>query len=151
MRNVICLCGALLISGLAFGQATVVAGYASDWRVAPGTYAVPFVPLVNTPSISLESPAFPNQPFAQTVWYGGGPEASSETGIRFGSSPADSQRLFHFGAATSQSSYGVARLAQESRSRPSQKAVKLYTNADVEKFAQEPGTIAHGNKTEHLQ
>jgi hypothetical protein len=149
MRNVICLCGALFISGLAFGQATVVAGYASDWRVAPGTYAVPFVPLVNTPSISLESPAFPKQPFAQPVWYGGGPEASSETGTT--APPADSQRLFHFGAAAFQSSYGVARLAQESRSRPSQKAVKLYTNADVEKFAQESGAIAHGNKTEHLQ
>ena len=37
------------------GQATVMGGYASNW-VSPAV-AVPFVPLVNTPEMSLGQPA----------------------------------------------------------------------------------------------
>lgn len=37
------------------GQATVIGGYASNWVPAPGAYAVPFAPLVNTPEVSLDA------------------------------------------------------------------------------------------------
>ena len=45
----------LLLSGLALGQATVIGGTASNWAPAYGVYAAPFVPLVVTPSVSLET------------------------------------------------------------------------------------------------
>jgi hypothetical protein len=45
----------LLLSGLALGQATVIGGAASNWAPAYGVYAAPFVPLVVTPSVSLEA------------------------------------------------------------------------------------------------
>lgn len=45
----------LLLSGFALGQATVIGGYASNWAPAYGVYAAPFVPLVVTPSVSLDT------------------------------------------------------------------------------------------------
>jgi hypothetical protein len=45
----------LLLSGLALGQATVIGGYANNWAPPYGVYAAPFVPLVVTPSVSLEA------------------------------------------------------------------------------------------------
>jgi hypothetical protein len=45
----------LLLSGLAVGQATVIGGTASNWAPPYGVYAAPFVPLVVTPSVSLET------------------------------------------------------------------------------------------------
>ena len=45
----------LLLSGLAAAQATTIGGYASNWAPAYGVYAAPFVPLVVTPSVSLEA------------------------------------------------------------------------------------------------
>lgn len=45
----------LLLSGLALGQATVIGGSAGNWAPAYGVYAAPFVPLVVTPSVSLET------------------------------------------------------------------------------------------------
>jgi hypothetical protein len=45
----------LLLSGLAAAQATTIGGYASNWVPPYGAYAAPFVPLVVTPSVSLEA------------------------------------------------------------------------------------------------
>lgn len=45
----------LLLSGLAAAQATIVGGYAGNWPPPYGFYAGPFVPLVVTPSVSLDT------------------------------------------------------------------------------------------------
>ena len=146
MRKLFLSCAVLLISGLAFGQATIIAGNASNVRLVP----VPFVPLVNTPSVSLDSPGTPNALFAQPSWYGPGTQAAeaAPAGSAPQSQTPESAEQFHFGAATFQSSYGAAELAQGART--SQKAVKTYTNGDIKTPDLEPGTVKFGNKTEHL-
>lgn len=45
----------LLLSGFALGQATVIGGTAGNWAPPYGVYAAPFVPLVVTPEVSLET------------------------------------------------------------------------------------------------
>jgi len=99
MRSVL-VCGALLVfCGLAFGQATVIGGTASNWAPSYGVYAAPYVPLVTTPEVTLStvspgsagasSSAFglvagatnstlssefigepPSGPYTEPVWYG---------------------------------------------------------------------------------
>src|SRR5438445_12219375 len=55
MRQLLVLCAICLLAGMAAGQATVVSGYASN-QGRPGYYpATPFVPLVTTPSVSLDN------------------------------------------------------------------------------------------------
>lgn len=54
MRLVSLCCSLLLLCGFAFGQATIIGGYASNWAPAYGYYAAPpFVPLVTTPELTL--------------------------------------------------------------------------------------------------
>lgn len=55
MRQFTILAAVVLFSAFTFGQATVVSGSASNWAPAYGYYAAPFVPLVTTPSISLNT------------------------------------------------------------------------------------------------
>src|SRR2546422_9186283 len=55
MRQLFVLWTICLLAGLAAGQATVISGYASN-QGRPGYYpATPFVPLVTTPSVSLDN------------------------------------------------------------------------------------------------
>src|SRR5438445_12499353 len=55
MRQLLVLCAICLLAGMAAGQATVISGYASN-QGRPGYYpATPFVPLVTTPSVSLDN------------------------------------------------------------------------------------------------
>jgi hypothetical protein len=51
------------------------------------------------------------------------------------------------GAATFQSSYGVAQLADRG---PRRKAVRVYTNADVAHLNDDTGTIRYGDKMAHM-
>jgi hypothetical protein len=55
MRQLTILSAVVLFSILAFGQATVMSGAAGTWAPSYGYYAAPFVPLVVTPSISLNT------------------------------------------------------------------------------------------------
>jgi hypothetical protein len=59
----------LLLSGLAAAQATVIGGYANNWPPAYGVYAAPFVPLVVTPSVTLETRS-PSGAGASNATYG---------------------------------------------------------------------------------
>ena len=52
MRVISVLCLLVLLCGFAAAQATVMGGTASYWAPA---YAVPFVPLITTPSVSLST------------------------------------------------------------------------------------------------
>ncbi len=49
------LLSCFLLAESSVGQVAVISGYASNWT-PPGIYAAPFVPLLKTPSVSLDSP-----------------------------------------------------------------------------------------------
>jgi len=55
MRLMSVLCLLLLLCGLAVAQVSVIGGTASYWSPAYGVYAAPFVPLINTPSVTLST------------------------------------------------------------------------------------------------
>jgi len=55
MRVISVLCLLLMLGGLAAAQVSVIGGTASYWAPAYGVYAAPFVPLINTPSVSLST------------------------------------------------------------------------------------------------
>jgi hypothetical protein len=129
-KSIMIACTLLALSGLAAaqsnGQATVVSGYATT-----GVYSLPVMPLVSTPSMTLEP-----------------------TPLRLGvtNTPADnattiSSEGFDLGAAMSQDSYGAAELKSWSHPR---KAAKIYTNQDVTQVNDTNGLVKFGNKTEHL-
>ena len=151
----------LSISAAAFAQATVVSGYATNWTPAPEAYAAPFVPLVKTPSVALET-ALPTQVGASNAPAGnvaGATSAplSSTSGMQAAGSPApqananDQSRQggFEFGIAKFESSRGVAQLAG-STAKHSQHG-REYTNADVDHLNQNHGTAQYGGKTERLE
>src|SRR5437016_11960802 len=61
MRRLLIAFCFVALCGLASAQVTVISGYASNWAPGysiyqtPGAYAAPFVPLVTTPSVSIET------------------------------------------------------------------------------------------------
>lgn len=134
-RSIVLSCMVLLLSGLGVaqvnGQATVVSGYATT-----GVYAMPAVPLVTTPSISLEGPPLQI----------GISEAPAENDNNQTNS-ADESRFFDSGAARSEDSYGAAELASRFHSH---KATRVYTNQDVAQVNDTNGLVKFGTKTEHL-
>jgi hypothetical protein len=151
MRLTITVLSVLLLADLAAGQVTVISGYARYWVPAPGAYAAPFVPLVNTPSVSLDNPP---APFA-----GGSPASSGQPGQMEAASPSAGPTTasrregenghIKLGAATFQSDYGLGQLAASSRkARP---AAHIYTNQDVETLNRSNGEVSYGNKSEHLE
>jgi hypothetical protein len=129
-KSIIISCTLLVLSGLAAaqanGQATVVSGYATT-----GVYSLPVMPLVSTPSMTLEP----------TSLQLGVNYATAEDGTTKASESFDS------GAAMSQDSYGAAELKSWSHPR---KAAKVYTNQDVAQVNDTNGLVKFGNKTEHL-
>jgi len=175
MRFLNTVCMALLLSGLAAAQSTIIGGTASNWVPAYGIYAAPFVPLVTTPSVSLAtvspSPAgasnatFGNvagatdatlsivsQPpvgvYTQPVWYG--PSAA----VAIGSEPVSEAkltqkaRLFDAGVSSWQGSMSVTHLMAGSTG--GKKASRTYTNQDVDQVNQTNGTVKYRGKTEHI-
>ena len=151
----------VFISAAAFAHVTVVSGYATNWTPAPEAYAAPFVPLVKTPSVALET-ALPTQVGASNAPAGnvaGATSAplSSTSGMQAAGSPApqananDKSRQggFEFGIAKFESSRGVAQLAG-STAKHSQHG-REYTNADVDHLNQNHGTAQYGGKTERLE
>jgi hypothetical protein len=131
MKTIIISCTLLLLSGLAAaqanGQATVVSGYATT-----GVYSLPIMPLVSTPSMTLEPT--PLQLGVNNTSVESGPSTKTSEG-------------FESGAAMSQDSYGAAELKSWSHPR---KAAKIYTNQDVAQVNDTNGLVKFGNKTEHL-
>jgi hypothetical protein len=132
MKKTIIITTALLVlSGLAAaqsnGQATVVSGYATT-----GVYSLPAMPIVSTPSVTLEP-------------------TSLQLGVNQATADNSANTLpsenFDSGAARSQDSYGAAELKSWSHPR---KAAKVYTNQDVTQVNDTNGLVKFGNKTEHL-
>jgi hypothetical protein len=167
MRQLSALCWLPLCCGLAFGQ--------EQW-IPPGTYSEPFAPRIATPAVRAEALITPSltldspSPVAGASSYTGATGSSVvfnqpvsyAPGVQFrspfyessnapasdasaGASPGP--RPFDLGAATFQSSYGVAQLAGNQVRR---KAVRLYTNPDVARLNDTNGMIRYGGKLAHL-
>jgi hypothetical protein len=101
-------------------------------------------------TLSLES-AGPSVEFNQPLWYAPG-VAFQPSIYGFSSTPAQlparasgEKREFELGAATFQSSYGVAQLAAMSGVRG--KARRVYTNSDIARLNESNGLIRYTGKT----
>lgn len=176
MRRLAFLSVLLLVPAFAFSQATVIAGTASNWQPSYGVYAAPYVPLVVTPSVSLNSYApltvgasnatgnlvagatnstfdsdttVPETGFTVANWYGPTAEtggAIAEAGPRHHGHHHGA--MFQSGAASFQGDSGVATLA--GLSRPSGKATRTITNSDIDRLNQTTGQVKWDGKTEEV-
>ena len=161
MRNSLIVSAILSISAAAFAQVTVVSGYATNWTPAPGANAAPFVPLVTTPSVALET-GLPTQVGASNATAGNvagatsaplsstsGMQATGSAAPQANANEQSRQGGFEFAVARFESSRGVAQLAG-SIAKHSQHG-REYTNADVDHLNQNNGTAQYGGKTERLE
>ena len=177
MRWFLIASGLVLLSAFAFGQATIIGGYAGNWQPSYGVYAAPFVPLVTTPSVSLgtyaASPAgasnatagmvagasaatinnvsvAPQATFTTPVWYGPTPSefaAPEDRGERT-RGRMHHEHVFDAGISVFQTDTGLAQLA--GLSKPGGKASRTYTNDDLNRLNQDNGTVKYDGKTEKL-
>jgi len=153
MRKTILFNSVLLLSmfgsvAIMAAQVTVQAGTATYG--VPGEYALPFAPLVSTPSVSLESA--PLQVGASNATGENVAGATNSTlpastapsqgtyALSYGESQAASAAEAHarlnLGAAESENNQSVAKLlAEEHLSKTAKGAAHLYTNQDAEQAA----------------
>ena len=167
----------LLLSGLAAAQAdwNPPGNYAEPFVPRLATPSASFG-AVMTPTLSLDSPPLvvgasdatagnvtgagnatssvvtTGQPvyFNRPLWYA--PGVQPYEGLEEFTSPATAVSTpapggFEFGAATFQSSYGVARLMAENARR---KAIRVYTNPDVARVNDNNGLVRYRGKTEQV-
>jgi hypothetical protein len=164
MRQLLISSAVLFISVAAAAQVTAVSGYASNWTPAPGLYAGPFVPLVTTPSVTLET-GVPTQVGASNATDGlvaGAtivpiPAAAARTlPTAYGAGEAQPQSeaneqlrrsRFEFGVAKFEDDQGVAQLVSTGKHL---QIARTYTNADVDQLNQRNGTVQFEGKTERL-
>ena len=174
MRTLSAVSLVLLLCGLAAGQATIVGGWASNWGPAYGVYlAAPFVPLINTPSISLSTVApnpagassnafgltagatnstlsistqVPVSDYTQPVWYNAPPPLV--TAAESAPQPAREQvvRAFDFGI----SSDGGGIAARVPRAGEVRKAARTLTNQDADRMNETNGMVKFRGKTEQI-
>lgn len=153
MRKTILFIPVLLVSMFSFvammpAQVTVQGGTATYG--VPGEYALPFAPLVSTPSVSLQSE--PLQVGASNATGENVAGATNSTlpvstapsqstyALSYGEAPAPSAAGAHarlnLGAAESENNQSVAKLlAEEHLPKNAKGAARLYTNQDVEQAA----------------
>src|SRR6266568_1293759 len=158
MRRLLIAFCFVALCGLASAQVTVISGYASNWAPGysvyqtPGAYAAPFVPLVTTPSVSIET-GLPMQIGASNATAGNvagatnatisivapnmsaspGVQSTPEVAPRPESEPSTqsagvSTSGFEFGAASFEGSLGASQLPA---SRPQQRPARTITNDDI--------------------
>ena len=178
MRRLLIAFSLLALCGLASAQVTVISGYASNWAPGysvyqtPGAYAAPFVPLVTTPSVSIET-GLPTQTGASNATAGNvagatnstisivapnmsaapGLQSAQEAAPRPESEPstqsaAPSTSGFEFGAASFEGSLGASQLPT---SRPQQRPARIITNDDIARLNQQNGTVQFRGKTEKIE
>jgi hypothetical protein len=178
MRGLLIAFSLLALCGLASAQVTVISGYASNWvpgysvYQTPGAYAAPFVPLVTTPSVSIET-GLPTQIGASNATAGNvagatnstisivapnmsaapGVQSTPELAPRSQSEPgtqnaAVSTSGFEFGAASFEGSIGASQLFA---SRQQQRPARTITNDDIARLNQQNGTVQFRGKTEKIE
>ena len=178
MHRLLIALSVLALCGLATAQVTVISGYASNWAPGysvyqtPGAYAAPFVPLVTTPSVSIEtglptqigasnatignvagatnstiSIVAPNMSASPIVRAAPGAEAAPqyEAGTQ-NAAPPTTNRL-ELGAASFQASRGAAQLMARTQQPP----VRTVTNDDVARLNEQNGTVRFKGKTEKIE
>jgi hypothetical protein len=138
--------------------------------------AVPFVPLLSTPIVSLDPVTLtvgasdatagnvagavnstlsinsngPGAQFAQPVWS----STPSFVQVRAEAAPTAAANAvgggqgFQWGVASFQDSYGVAQLL--AMSRPAKQASRTYTNPDVARLNSTNGVVKYAGKTEQV-
>jgi hypothetical protein len=178
MARISVLCALLLFSGFALGQ-TVVRGY------VPCVYGCgPFIPLVTTPMVSLETAApasvgasnatggltagarnstlgsfsgSPDAVYTQPVWYSGATAPVIGPAVNpLPIAAASPEALEHPLRAPRPSQYfspfeetsNVAETA--SVAKGARHASRTVTNADVDRFNQQTGTVKYDGKTERI-
>jgi hypothetical protein len=150
----------LLLAALSGGQVTAISGYASNWAYPQGIYA-PFVPLVKTPSVSLDQPVMvapqplyatapnllPGEMGLNSYEPAGIPStANYELNVQRSES---SDGHFRLGAASFEDSYSVAQLlASMPKPGPSK---HTYTNQDIENLNSSGKQVQLNGKTEPPQ
>ena len=172
MRRLLIAFCFVALCGLASAQVTVISGYASNVYQTPGAYAAPFVPLVTTPSVSIET-GLPTQIGASNATAGNvagatnatisivAPNMSASPGLqsaqevvasRTESEPstqsAPASTGFEFGAASFEGSLGASQLPA---SRPQQRPARTITNDDIARLNQQNGTVQFRGKTEKIE
>ena len=177
MRLVSVSCLLFLFCGFALGQATIIGGTASTWAPAYGVYLAPYVPLVTTPSVSLStvspaavgasnatsglvagatngtlSPEFVAEPpagvYTQPNWYGPSVEGTMPPHAMQHPRHTEKERQFDFIVQSSEGGSSVAHMI--AGAGPARKALRTYTNQDVERVNQTTGTVKYGGKTQHI-
>ncbi len=181
MRKVLLVCATVVLVGVAFGQVTVLSGYATNQGWGGYYPAPPFVPLVTTPMVTLDtvSPSAAGASNATTgmiagatnatlsivqppltpvytvpVWSGYNMVAPPVAAVPVAEAPgaqapaqaAAAPRHVEVGIASSQGE--VAPMAKVPRQH--EHAVRVYTNADIDRINQQNGTVKYGGKTEHI-
>ena len=179
MRKLLLMCALLLLVGAAFGQVTIVSGYATNQGWGGYYPAPPYVPLVTTPIVTLDtvSPSAAGASNASTgmvagasnatlsivqppltpvytvpVWSGYDlvapgvapvaapmPEAAPPQPAPRATAPR------HVGVGIATSEVDVAPMAKIPRQH--EHAVRVYTNADIDRINQQNGTVKYDGKT----
>ena len=160
------------LSACAAAQVTITSGYASNWAPgvyqAPGAYAAPFLPLVVTPSVSIQT-GLPTQIGASNATAGNvagatnstisivSPNMSTSTAVRAAEpqsqtessvqSEGRSANVFELGAASFQGSRGAAQLVAGSQQPPA----RTVTNDDINRLNQQNGIVRFNGKTEKIE
>ena len=179
MARLSTLCAVLLFSALAFGQSTMVRGY------APCGYGCgPYVPLVTTPMISLQtvspSPvgatnatgglssgasnstlsnlsASPDAVYTAPVWYEGGstpymtPATNPFRGFAHGQEHGEHHAAEQRGNAFYSAPEATSSVTESSAAAKSQKhATRTVTNDDIGRMNQNTGSVKYSGKTEKI-
>ena len=179
MRSVLIAGVVLLLAGMAFGQATVVGGWATNLGWAGYYPAPPFIPVITTPGVTFQafspSTGASNATFGLTagatnstlsivtpgtsssytsvVWYANGPVISTAAAETVGVSEEREGR----GEKHRRMETGVAALlgpgvneAVTVAKANHKPATHSYTNRDVERMNQTNGLVKWDGKTEHI-
>lgn len=179
MRKLVLMCALVVLVGAAFGQVTIVSGYATNQGWGGYYPAPPFVPLVTTPIVTLDtvSPSAAGASNATSGMVAGATNATLSMvqppltpvytvpvwsgyeviapGIAPPAGPvpeAAPQQPAPQTAAARHLEVGVA--SSEVEVAPSAKiprqhehAVRVYTNADIDRINQQNGTVKYDGKT----
>lgn len=170
-------CGAmLLLATLAFSQQAPVLNYGPDY--GPCLACGPAIPLVTTPSISLQSlptttgasnateglvagaanstistiPAYSGASYAQPVWYGTPPfgeMAVSETGMGTELGAGYPNTLPNVFFPGLEQTTSTADAAAQAKS--AKHATRTYTNQDIDQCNRLSGTVKYRGKTVHME
>jgi hypothetical protein len=179
MRKLLLICAVVLLAGVAFGQVTILSGYATNQGWGGYYPAPPFVPLVSTPIVTLDtvspSPAGASnattgnvagasnatlsivQPpltpiYTVPVWSGYDVIATATAPIAAPTPEAAPQPTPQAGAVPRHVEVGIASSEVEVAPlakvpRQHEHAVRVYTNADIDRINQQNGTVKYDGKT----